>query len=205
MRRQLFLVLALLLSLVGGAARLVHAQTVELPRARQGYWIGVGLVDLASDLVEQGTNRGFYNGSGFTLRIGELLTERLGLGLLIDLGSIKKGSDQGAAAGLIMEGSATLWRGLSAHTGLGIGFVDVTDKSSTDNTLRGGAGSYFLIGTSYDFFPWRRRLTGGWAVTPTVDFYVMPDGNIHTYTFSMGLQVVWWSGLPRKMLILPEE
>ena len=93
MRRQLFLGLALLLSLVGGAARLVHAQTVELPRARQGYWIGVGLVDLASDLVEQGTNRGFYNGSGFTLRIGELLTERLGLGLLIDLGSIKKGSD----------------------------------------------------------------------------------------------------------------
>jgi hypothetical protein len=33
----------------------------------------------------------------------------------------------------------------------------------------------------------------------------MPDGNIHTYTMFAGLQVVWWSGLPRQMLNLPEE
>ena len=81
----------------------------------------------------------------------------------------------------------------------------VTDQDSQDKSLRGGAGSYFLAGTSYDFFPWRKRLTGGWAVTPTVDFRVMPDGNIHAYTVFAGLQVVWWSGLPRQMLILPEE
>jgi hypothetical protein len=33
----------------------------------------------------------------------------------------------------------------------------------------------------------------------------MPDGNIHAYSVFFGLQVVWWSGLPRQMLLLPEE
>jgi hypothetical protein len=33
----------------------------------------------------------------------------------------------------------------------------------------------------------------------------MPDGNIHTYTFFAGLQILRWSGLPREMLIMPEE
>jgi hypothetical protein len=205
MRRQLLVSLAALVVIAGGAARPGLAQTLEEPRARQGYWIGVGLVGVASHLNEEGRNRGFYTGSGFTLRIGELLTKRLGLGLLVEMGGIKKGSDKGSVGGLTLEGSSTLWRGLSARTGLGVGFVMVTDQNSQDKSLRGGAGSYFLAGTSYDFFPWRKRLTGGWAVTPTVDFRVMPDGNIHAYTVFAGLQVVWWSGLPRQMLILPEE
>jgi hypothetical protein len=205
MRRQLLVSLAALVALAGGATRPVRAQTLEQPRARQGYWIGLGSVGVASYLTEEGKNRGVYTGYGFTFRVGQLLTERLGLGLLVEIGTLKKGSDKGMVGGLTLEGSATLWRGLSAHTGLGLGFVDLTDQSSQDKSLRGGAGSYFLLGTSYDFFPWRRRLTGGWALTPTVDFRVMPDGNIHAYTMFAGLQVVWWSGLPRQMLILPEE
>jgi hypothetical protein len=205
MRRQLLVTLAALVVLAGGAARPVRAQTLEQPRARQGYWIGVGSVGVASYLTEEGKNRGVYTGYGFTFRVGQLLTERLGLGLLVEIGTLKKGSDKGMVGGLTLEGSATLWRGLSAHTGMGLGFVDLTDQSSQDKSLRGGAGSYFLLGASYDFFPWRRRLTGGWALTPTFDFRVMPDGNIHAYTMFAGLQVVWWSGLPRQMLILPEE
>jgi hypothetical protein len=205
MRRQLLVSLAALVALAGGATRPVRAQTLEQPRARQGYWIGLGSVGVASYLTEEGKNRGVYTGYGFTFRVGQLLTERLGLGLLVEIGTLKKGSDKGMVGGLTLEGSATLWRGLSAHTGVGLGFVDLTDQSSQDKSLRGGAGSYFLLGASYDFFPWRRRLTGGWALTPTVDFRVMPDGNIHAYTMFAGLQVVWWSGLPRQMLILPEE
>ena len=205
MRRQLLVSLATLVALAGGTARSVRAQTLEQPRARQGYWIGLGSVGVDSYLTEEGKNRGVYTGYGFTFRVGQLLTERLGLGLLVEIGTLKKGSDKGMVGGLTLEGSATLWRGLSAHTGMGLGFVDLTDQSSQDKSLRGGAGSYFLLGASYDFFPWRRRLTGGWALTPTVDFRVMPDGNIHAYTMFAGLQVVWWSGLPRQMLILPEE
>ncbi len=204
MRRHLLLMLLALALLVGGTTRAARAQSLEQPRARQGYWIGLGLLYTASQLREDGNKR-LYTGSGFNLRIGQLITERLGLGLAFEYSGIAKGSDKGSTGGLSLEGSMTLWRGLSVHTGLGVGFVMVTDDDSRDKELRGGGGSYFLGGISYDFYPWRKRLSGGWALTPTVDFRAMPDGNIHAYTVLAGLQVTWWSGLPRNMLILPEE
>jgi hypothetical protein len=204
MRRHLLLVLLATALWVGGTTRAAHAQSLEQPRARQGYWLGLGLLQVASQLREDGNKR-LYTGGGFNIRIGQLITERLGLGLLFEYAGLKKGADQGTIGGLTIEGSMTLWRGLSAHTGLGVGFVMVTDDNSKNKELRGGGGSYFLGGLSYDFYPWRNRLTGGWAITPTVDFRAMPDGNIHFYGIFAALQITWWSGLPRNMLILPED
>jgi hypothetical protein len=205
MRRHLLLMLLALALAVGATPRAAQAQSLEQPRARQGYWIGLGLLQVVPHLTEKGDSKGFYTGGGFNFRIGQLITERLGLGLLFEYAGLKKGADQGTIGGLTLEGSMTLWRGLSAHTGLGVGFVMVTDDNSKDKELRGGGGSYFLGGLSWDFYPWRKRLTGGWAITPTVDFRAMPDGNIHFYGVFAALQITWWSGLPRNMLILPEE
>jgi len=183
---------------------------LEMPRARQGYWIGFGLNGLFANLIEEGHNRGVYSGYGFTFRIGQLITERLGLGLLYEdggyqLGMIKKRNDKGGTGGLILEGNATLWRNLSVHGGFGVGYVFVRDKTALDTSLRGGGGSFMSLGLMYDFFPWRKRLTGGWAITPTLDFRAMPDGNVHAYTLVAGLQVIRWSGLADNMLILPED
>jgi len=107
--------------------------------------------------------------------------------------------------GLAIEVNANPWRNLSVHSGAGFGVVTLTDQNSEDKTLRGGAGSYWLAGVSYDFFPWRHRLTGGWALTPTINFRAMPDGDIHSYTLFAGLQVIRWSGLSDNMLVLPQE
>jgi hypothetical protein len=183
---------------------------LELPRARQGYWIGFGFYGMAANYIEQGHDRGIYSGYGYTFRIGQLVTERLGLGLLYEsagslLGSMKKGNDKGGLGGLILEGDATVWRNLSVHGGFGIGYVYTRDNTALDTSLRGGAGSYMTLGLMYDFFPWRKRLTGGWAITPTVDFRIMPDGNIHAYILLAGVQLIRWSGLSDNMLILPEE
>lgn len=205
MRRHLLFVLLAVALALGGSTRTARAQSLEQPRARQGYWIGLGLLQMASHIDEKGENKGLYTGGGFTFRIGQLVTERLGLGMLVEYGGLGKGSDKGSAGGLTIEGSMTLWRGLSAHTGLGVGFVMLTDNNTKEKELRGGGGSYFLGGLSWDFYPLRKRVSGGWAITPTVDFRAMPDGNIHAYSVFAALQVTWWSGLPRNMLILPEE
>ena len=125
--------------------------------------------------------------------------------MLFEYGSIQKGSDQGHILGLTMEGSCTLWRYLSIHSGFGVSAVYVSDKKALDTSLRGGGGTYLLLGTSYDFFPWRNRLTGGWSITPSVDLRVMPDGNIHALAILAGAQIMWWSGLPHNMLDLPDE
>jgi hypothetical protein len=182
----------LVLVLLGTGLRAAHADELsdsqsllEEPRSRQGYWIGFGASGIAARLTEDGKNRGVYSGWTGTFRIGQLITRRLGLGLLVEyIGGISKGSDKGSLGGLIMEGSYLAW---------------------IDTSLRGGGGSYLLLGASYDLFPFKKRLTGGWAFTPVVDLHIMPDGSIHFFSLLAGLQVTWWSGLPNNMLRLPEE
>ncbi len=215
MRRSLQLlpfVLALFFAAFARGARADEASegqpVLEEPRQRQGYWIGFGLTGIAANLWENGDDRGMYTGWTGTFRIGQLITKRLGLGLLVEYfdyaGGIDKGSDSGSMGGLTLEGSCRLWRNLSAHTGFGIGYVMVKDPKALDTSLRGGGGSYLLLGASYDIFL-NKKATGGWALTPVVDFHVMPDGNIKYVSMMFGVQLTWWSGLPDSMLKLPEE
>jgi len=213
MRRSIQLlpfVLALFFSLGARTARAEDDGDVKLeaPRQRQGYWIGFGPTGIAAHLRENGKNRGIYGGWTGTFRIGQLITKRLGLGLLVEYfdyaGGIGKGSDKGSIGGITLEGSAQLWRNLSAHTGFGIGYVMVKDPNALDTSLRGGGGSYLLLGASYDIFL-DRKLTGGWAITPIVDFHLMPHGNITFVSMMAGIQLTWWSGLSDSMLRLPEE
>jgi hypothetical protein len=182
---------------------------LEEPRSRQGYWIGVGVTGIAAQLWENGKDRGIYDGWTATFRIGQLVTKRLGLGLLVEYfpygGGISKGSDAGTTGGIIIEGSCQAWRDLSVHTGFGVGYVLVKDPKAIDDSYRGGGGSYLLLGASYDIFPLPKKLTGGWALTPTVDLHLMPQGNVKFVSLFAGLQITWWSGLPDNMLKLPEE
>jgi hypothetical protein len=201
------------LVLFGSGLRAVHAdelsdsQTLlEEPRSRQGYWIGFGASGIAAQLNEEGKNRGIYGGWTGTFRIGQLVTRRLGLGMLVEYtGGISKGTDKGSLGGLVLEASFLAWKDLSVHGGFGIGYIMVSDKQAIDTSLRGGGGSYLLLGASYDLYPFKKRLTGGWAFTPVVDFHVMPDGNIHFLAVIAGVQATWWSGLPNNMLHLPED
>ena len=194
----------LVTSLLLTTPRPAQAQELEEPRARQGYWLALGLNSGGSQLVEKGKSLGLYPSSGFSLRLGQMLTRRIGVGLAIDYASVKKNADSGALGNLAMEVSANLWRNLAVHGGAGFGFVMVTDQNSEEKSLRGGAGTCLLAGVSYDFFPWRNRLTGGWAITPTLNFRAMPDGDVHAYAILAGVQVIRWSGLPKNMLVPPE-
>jgi len=194
------------------APRAVHAQdadehpVLEDPRSRQGYWIGFGASGAGVQVWEKGHNHGVYSGYTGTFRIGQLITKRLGLGLLVEyIGGIGKGTDKGSIDGLTLEGSCLLWRNLSVHAGFGLGVVLLKDNNALDTSTRAGGGSYFLVGASYDVFPLKKKLTGGWAVTPVVDLHGSADGNIHFLAVLAGLQLTWWSGLPDNMLHLPEE
>jgi hypothetical protein len=213
-RRLSFLLAAsaLVIGMVAGlrSARADYASdsgpVLEDPRARQGYWVGFGVSGIGAELWEHGRSRGVYSGYTGTLRLGQLITKRLGLGLLVEyIGGVGKGSDKGSIGGITIEGSCLLWRDLSLHGGFGVGYVMVSDPNALDTSLRGGGGSYLELGVSYDIFPFKKRLSGGWALTPVVDMHLMPDGNIKFLAVMAGLQITWWSGLPDNMLHLPDE
>jgi hypothetical protein len=179
---------------------------LEEPRERQGYWIGVGVSAVGLHSWENGRGHGPYTGYTGTFRIGQLLTERLGLGILVEYpGSIAKGADKGSLYGLTLEGSYRAWRNLSVHAGFGLGVVLLKNGDDLDPSTRAGGGAYGLVGASYDVFPLKARRTGGWAITPTLDLHGSPDGDLRFLAVLAGLQVTWWSGLSDNMLKLPEE
>ncbi len=179
---------------------------LEEPRSRQGYWIGFGASGVAVQSWENGRDRGIYGGYTGTFRIGQLITQRLGLGLLIEyVGGIRKGSDKGVIEGLTLEGSYLVWRDLSVHAGFGLGVVMLKDDQALNPSLRAGGGAYFLAGLGYDIFPLKKKRTGGWALTPVVDLHGSAGGDIHFLALLAGVQITWWSGLPDNMLHLPEE
>lgn len=187
-------------TLAGLPVRHAQAQDLEEPRARQGYYIGLGLAQGGTSLTEKGHGLGTFGSGAYTLRFGQLLTRRIGLGLQLDLGGAKKGNQTSSYGGLTLEASVAVWRNLAIHAGTGLGFVIVDAPDDEEEDLRGGGGVYYVIGASYDFFPWRKRLTGGWAVTPTFDVHVSPDGNVKMLSFFVGVQVIRWSGLPENQL-----
>ena len=179
---------------------------LEEPRSRQGYWIGFGASGAGVQSWEKGRDRGVYSGYTGTFRIGQLITRRIGLGLLIEyVGGIGKGSDKGSIDGLSLEASFLAWRDLSVHAGFGLGVVLLKDNQALDPSTRAGGGSYFLVGASYDIFPFKKKLTGGWALTPVVDLHGSNGGDIHFLALIAGVQLTWWSGLSDNMLHLPEE
>lgn len=179
---------------------------LEEPRSRQGYWIGFGVSGAGVQAWEKGKDRGVYSGYTGTFRIGQLITRRIGLGLQVEsYGAIKKGSDKGSLTGLCLEASFLTWRDLSVHAGFGLGVVLLKDPQALDSSTRAGGGSYFLLGASYDIFPLKKKLTGGWAITPVLDLHGSADGDIHFLALVAGVQLTWWSGLPDNMLHLPEE
>jgi hypothetical protein len=194
------------------APRIVHAEdgderpVLEEPRSRQGYWIGFGASAVGVQSWEKGKNKGVYPGWTGTFRIGQLITKRLGLGLLVEyIGGIGKGTDTGSIDGLSLEASYLVWRDLSVHAGFGLGVVLLKDSAALDPSYRAGGGAYFLAGASYDLFPFKKKLTGGWAITPVVDLHGSPDGDIHFLAVLAGIQLTWWSGLSNNMLKLPDE
>jgi hypothetical protein len=200
---------------LGVRSRVAHADDVdehpvlEEPRSRQGYWIGFGASGAGIQVWEKGHNRGLYSGFSGTFRVGQLLTQRFGLGLLIEYtggyATIGKGSDKGQLDGLSLEASYLVWRDLSVHAGFGLGVLLLKDSQALDPSYRSGGGAYGLVGVSYDLFPLKKKLTGGWALTPVLDLHGSADGDLRFLGLLAGLQITWWSGLPSNMLHLPEE
>lgn len=182
---------------------------LEEPRSRQGYWIGVGLSGIGAHVSDRGHDRGLYSGYTGTFRIGQLLTQRLGLGVLVEYtggyATLGKGTDKGQLDGLTLEASYLVWRDLSVHGGFGVGAMLLKDSAALDPSYRIGGGAYLLAGVSYDVFPFKKKRTGGWAITPVIDLHGFGDGDLKFLAVLAGFQVTWWSGLPDNMLHQPEE
>ena len=196
------------LALVAGAvaclavAPRVEAQTLELPRARQNYYIGVGYHLTMNKVWMDNEKYGVWGGSDLSIRLGQMVTRRFGMGLQIHSGGAKGDAQTASTIGLEFEGQWEIIQNLALHGGVGVDTFEVTADDGKDKSLRGTAGAGYFLGAGYSWF-FTHRLTGGWAATPRVEFRFVPGTTTQTFTALLGIELCWWSGLPRNQLELP--
>jgi hypothetical protein len=200
-RRTITFVVALALGATGTAQA---QELLQQPRQRQGYYMGGGLRGAGTFGWENGDNLGLWNGSGIALRFGEMLTPRLGLGLDLEFGGTTgKGQNAGYFT-LGLEGNWNIVSNLSANAVIGLGVLQLQDPKIEDEDLRGAVGGIYGLGLSYDLFPWDRR-SGGFAITPTLQARFLPGEETKAFEVLVGVDLLWWSGLPRNQLELPPD
>jgi hypothetical protein len=179
---------------------------LELPAARQGYWLGGGLFTTVNQnlQLEEDDTPALLGGAGH-LRMGEMFNDWLGFGL--QLGGGGGGDDRYSVGygGLMLTGQLNPWRDLALHAGLGAGGLSLTDAEIQDGTLRGTGGAYYMIGASYDLFPWYEKGSGGFSLAPTVQLQHLPGILTESWIVLVGVETLWWSGLERNKLDLSTE
>lgn len=190
-------------SVIAAAAAPAHAQTLEAPRHRQGYYLALGIHGAVTHNWEDGRALGLWGGSASTLRIGQLLTRRFGLGLQIDFGGTARGHEKAGFGGLAVEAQWEILSNLSARAGVGLAVVQLSDDRDQDAPLRGTVGAGYFLGLGYDYFPGKSRLTGGFSLTPLCQVRIIPSDPVSAIVGVVGVELGWWTGLPRNQLELP--
>jgi Ca2+-binding RTX toxin-like protein len=183
-------------------ARVARAQLLEPPRSRQGYYFALGYQLAVSHPTEDGESWGVWPGGNLSIRFGQLITRRFGMGLQINSGSTRGQGQNAAAGGLELEAQWELARNLAAFGGVGVDVVSLTTVNGQDKKSRGTVGSGYSLGLGYDWF-FGHRLTGGWAATPTLQARFVPGNTASAVMGLIGVQLSYWTGLPRNQLDLP--
>ena len=194
----------LAVALCVGAATTVRAQVLEPPRPRQGYYVAVGYHLALNKNWEDGESWGLWPGGDLTIRLGQLLTRRFGLGLEIHFGGTSGQGQRAAIGGLAVEGQWEVARNLALHGGAGLDVVSLSSTNGPNGSTRGTVGSGYFLGLTYDWFL-GHRLTGGWAATPSIEARFVPGDTASAFIGLIGVQLSYWTGLPRNQLDLPPE
>ncbi len=194
----------LVAALVQGVAPCsVAAQTLELPRSRQGYYMGAGYNLGLTQLTEEDDNLGWWLTSSLSLRAGQMVTEHLGLGLGIHLGGAAEEPEVASLSGLDLEGQWELLENLALRGGVGFGIIALQNEDDPDEPLRGSFGGAYSVGLGYDWFPRRPSISGGWSISPVAMFRYLPGDPVAANVFTLGIELLYWTGLPNNELELP--
>ncbi len=173
---------------------------LEAPRARQGYYIALGLFSALSYNRDEGEGLGPWGGFSTSLRLGQMITNRIGVGLAIDAGGASGDGQSATLAGLGMAGQYELATNLALHASVGLGVVSLS--SPDDDESRGAVGAAYTLGLTYDWFFGSRR-SGGWAVTPGAQLRAVPSDEVDAFAAYLGVEVSYWTGLAKNQLALP--
>ena len=187
---------------------------VELvpPKARQGFFLGLGLRSglMGADAEPVGS-LGLLQGGLFNFHFGQMVNNLYGFGLSVDFGG---GQSRDWVAGL---GALSVSFHLAPfekidfafHAAVGPGFVSVIRKdeeAAREDDPEGGYGALYTLGATYDWFPFHDPgESGGFAITTFVEGRIFPTGDIIAGGIFAGVELGYWFGFGRNRLDLEVE
>jgi hypothetical protein len=142
-------------------------------------------------------------GLGFSLRLGEALTDYLDLGISFALGSTNGDADDTLTFGRFTVHSQWYldqhWYALVAA-----GAASAAGKDPLAPTLdRGRDGDVYVAGVGVNLCPSDPGHSGGWVLSPVLSVDVGPARDFTTTSVWLGLEVSYWTGLTNDKLDLP--
>jgi hypothetical protein len=189
-----------------GLARSSAAQELTVPSPRQGYYLSGGghAVLLRSRDEDLGRLADDY-GSVVELRVGQMVTPWLGLGIAVGGGQAASSRWSQGFGGLLLDVQLAVWRNLTLHGSAGLGAVVARDTKKRVSGSKGTAGAYYGAGLRYDFFPFYDSGSGGLAVTPCAEVRHIPGQSFNATMFWVGVDLAYWGGLDKQELALPPD
>jgi hypothetical protein len=160
----------------------------------------VHFVSAMADDEGRGT-RGPSPGYGFTLRMGESVTDSFDLGIAFTWGEV--GGDGDMIFGRLTVHSQYQLGGQFYALG-GFGFAGVGGPDHEDPFYdRGSFGDVYLLGLGRNFYLSDAHTSGGWVLSPVMTVELLPHDGFRTGILWIGLEISSWSGLTRDKLDLP--
>src|SRR5262245_18146419 len=107
--------------LISGSAA---AQSMEMPRAREGYYVALGAGGEMASMNDDGERHSLV-GMGESLRVGQTITPHLGFGLRVDLSGGTSDDYEGGGGGVSLEAQWRIVGDLAVNVGAGFGFASL--------------------------------------------------------------------------------
>ena len=200
------LLVAAILATTPGLARAAPKESqAPAPKPKQGHFLSLGLHygGMRSRDTLRGGWRPLTHGPFVSLRAGETLTPWLDLGLDLGLG-MGVGRDSLRLARLTAHARWYPLQHWFVHTGVGLGASGGADPEDAD-FQRGRYGELYVVGLGTNRFVTRKTKSGGFALSPIIEYQVGPDPVFTTMALWFGVELTWWSGLSRDKLELPPD
>lgn len=177
---------------------------LEDPEPSQGHFIAMGVHGMAAMAFDANrTTRKPTVGQGFSLRLGESLTDWLDLGLAFALGSTSGPPENALTLGRFgLTSQLYLDERLFIQAGLGATYTHGNDPEDHARE-RGRYGDVYLTGIGYNLYISDNNQSGGWVFTPVLTAELSPSSNFTSSALWLGVEISWWSGLTRDKLNLP--
>ncbi len=173
------------------------------PRPNQGHYVSLGLsfIGTVADDADRGW-RGPAYGLGYSLRLGESVTDWIDLGIGLAYANTGNEADGMMIGRLVVEAQLYPSDRAFVRTAFGFGTGGGTDPHDPDFD-RFRFGDVYLLGAGAHFYLGDNNRSGGWLLSPVATFEIGPDEEFVTMAASFGLEISWWSGLRRDQLDLP--